>query len=593
MNIVLKSSCIFDSIGSEPFAGYIEIEGNKIKEVVRGETDKYNGISAHPHPKIEACIKTEIPLEAKVRPESGFDDRSEVKSEEGTGNAATQPPYKLIDLGDRTVTPGLIDSHIHLFLGSMHAATVDLYEANSQEEAARMLYDFYEKGSASAERSHNSDRSLPTDWVIGFRWCNYRWPGEALPSKEALDKYFPDRPVIAFNNELHAVWVNSKTMELCGIDKDTPTPQGGIIERDENGEPTGFFLEQPAMEMVTRKALDASPELEEKMIKIFMDVAHSKGITSVGAVHVMRIMKHKACRRLENRGELKMRVFFAPHMEMDIREALELKKEYASDKLRFMGLKGFVDGTPLGYTGYMVEPYKDRPGFRSEPLVDPEWLMQKSKECYKNGIAMRLHACGDAAVRLALDAYEAARREYGEKDIRNAIEHIEVIHEDDIPRLAATNTVASIQPSHIVIDSLDIHPAFLMLDDARIKLSWMGRTLQENGAVVAFGTDYPIVDLDPVDTIYRAVTRRMGNDTPADGWNPQEKFTVAEAITNSTRTPAYLMQMEDRLGTLEPGKLADINVFSRNIFSDIDNMLSTRTDMTIFDGEIVYDAGLE
>ena len=347
------------------------------------------------------------------------------------------------------------------------------------------------------------------------------------------------------------------------------------------------------MEMVTRKALDASPELEEKMIKIFMDVAHSKGITSVGAVHVMRIMKHKACRRLENRGELKLRVFFAPHMEMDIREALELKKEYASDKLRFMGLKGFVDGTPLGYTGYMVEPYKDRPGFRSEPLVDPEWLIQKSKECYKNGIAMRLHACGDAAVRLALDAYEAARREYGENDIRTAIEHSEVIHEDDIPRLAATNTVASIQPSHIVIDSLDIHPAFLMLDDARIKLSWMGRTLQENGAVVAFGTDYPIVDLDPVDTIYRAVTRRMGNDTPADGWNPQEKFTVAEAITNSTRTPAYLMQMEDRLGTLEPGKLADINVFSRNIFSDIDNMLSTRTAMTIFDGEIVYDAGLE
>lgn len=559
MNIVLKSSCIFDSIGSEPFAGYIEIEGNKIKEVVRGETDKYDDIHAQSHIK----------------------------------NETAQPPYKLIDLGDRTVTPGLIDSHIHLFLGSMHAATVDLYEANSQEEAARMLYDFYEKGSASAERSHNSDRSLPTDWVIGFRWCNYRWPGEALPSKEALDKYFPDRPVIAFNNELHAVWVNSKTMELCGIDKDTPTPQGGIIERDENGEPTGFFLEQPAMEMVTRKALDASPELEEKMIKIFMDVAHSKGITSVGAVHVMRIMKHKACRRLENRGELKMRVFFAPHMEMDIREALELKKEYASDKLRFMGLKGFVDGTPLGYTGYMVEPYKDRPGFRSEPLVDPEWLMQKSKECYKNGIAMRLHACGDAAVRLALDAYEAARREYGEKDIRNAIEHIEVIHEDDIPRLAATNTVASIQPSHIVIDSLDIHPAFLMLDDARIKLSWMGRTLQENGAVVAFGTDYPIVDLDPVDTIYRAVTRRMGNDTPADGWNPQEKFTVAEAITNSTRTPAYLMQMEDRLGTLEPGKFADINVFSRNIFNDADSMLSTKTDMTIFDGEIVYDAGLE
>ena len=300
-------------------------------------------------------------------------------------------------------------------------------------------------------------------------------------------------------------------------------------------------------------------------------------------------MKNEACRRLEEKNKLKVRVFFAPHMEMDIDEAIKLKKEYTSDKLRFLGLKGFLDGTPLGYTGYMVEPYADRPGFRSEPLVDREWLYEKSRECYKNDIAMRLHACGDGAVRMALDAFEIARKELGEKDVRNTIEHIEVIHEDDIGRFAKTNTIASIQPCHMLMESLEKHPIFDMMDEKRVRLSWIGKTLEKNGAQVAFGTDFPIVDLDPVDSVYRAVKRRMEDNLPEEGWNPQEKFTVSEALKNSTIGPAYMMCMEDKLGSLEEGKLADINVFSRNIFEDTDDMLSTETVMTVFDGEVVYD----
>lgn len=528
MNIVLKSACIYDSVGETPFAGYIEIENEKIKTIVRGDTDRY-------------------------------DDPDK---------------YELIDCGDKTITAGLCDGHIHLFLGSLHTATIDLYDSTTEDEAARWMYDFYK------------DRD--DEWLLAFRWSHYRWPDEKLPTKDSLDKYFPDRPVIAFNDELHAVWVNSKTMELCGVNKDTPDPAGGTVARDENGEPTGFFLEQPAMAMVTEKALDVSPEREEELIKGFIKKANSKGVTSVGAVHVLRIMKHEACRRLEEKDELKVRVFFAPHIEMDTAEAVKLKEEYASDKLKFLGLKGFVDGTPLGYTGYMVEPYSDRPGFRSEPLLDPQWLTDKSKECYKNDIAIRLHACGDGAVRLALDAFEAARKEYGGKDIRNTIEHIEVLHKDDVKRFAETNTIASIQPCHILMESLEKHPIFEMLDEERIKLAWPGKTLEKNGAAVAFGTDYPIVDLDPIDTLYRAVKRRMEDDLPEEGWNPQEKFTLAEAITRSTMGNAYMFGMEDKLGSLEEGKLADINVFSKNIFECEDDIPSVETDMTVFNGEIVY-----
>ena len=533
MNLVLKSTCIYDSVGDKPFAGYIEIEDNKIKEVIKGDS-----------------------AEAAAR----YSDTAR---------------YDLRDCGDRTITAGLIDSHVHLFLGSLHNATVDIYNTATEDEAARDLYEFYK------------DRS--DEWVLGFRWSNYRWPDEKLPTKASLDKYFPDRPVIAFNDELHAVWVNSKTLEICGITKDTPDPEGGTIERDENGEPTGYLLEQPAMNLATSKALNVSPEKEEKLIEGFIEMAHRKGVTSVGAVHVLRIMKHEACRRLEEKGKLKMRVFFAPHMEIDFDEALKLKKEYTSDKLSFLGLKGFMDGTPLGYTGYMVDPYADRPGFRSEPLVSKEWIFAKSRQCYEHDIPLRLHACGDGAVRLALDAYEAARKELGPKDVRNTIEHIEVLQRDDLHRFAETNTIASIQPCHILMESLEKHPIFELLEPDRVDLAWPGKSLEKAGAHIAFGTDYPIVELDPIDTIYRAVKRRMEDDRPEEGWNPQEKFTIAEAIGHSTIGPAYMMRMEDKLGTLEAGKLADINVFDKNIFEHEEDIPSVKTAMTIFDGEVVFD----
>lgn len=529
MNLVLKSTCIYDSAQAEPFAGCIEIEGDKIKAVTRGEGQEYT-------------------------------DGSQ---------------YRVIDCGDRTITAGLCDSHIHLFLGAMNAATVNVYNSSTEEEAAEQIYNFY--------------KERDDEWVMAFGWSNFRWPDAKLPSRPALDKFFPDRPVIAFNDELHAVWVNSRTLELCGIDKNTPDPQGGTIQRDEEGEPTGYLLEQPAMEMVTRKALQVSEETEEALIENFMKVAHSRGVTSVGAVHVLKIMKHEACRRLEEKGKLRLRVFFAPHMEMELSQLLKLKEEYQSDKLKFIGAKGFLDGTPLGYTGYLVEEYMDRPGFVSEPIVSPQWLKERCCQLYKNGIAMRLHACGDGAVRMALDAFETARREYGEKDVRNTIEHIEVLHKDDAARFAETGTIASIQPCHILMESLETHPIFDMLTEERIKLAWPGKTLVRNGAKVVFGTDYPIVDLNPIDTIYRAVKRRMEDDLPEDGWNPQEKFTIGEAIVHSTIEPAYMMGMEDKIGSLEAGKLADINVFSANIFQCEDDIPSVKTDMTVFNGEIVYD----
>lgn len=528
MNLVLKSTCIYDSTGAEPFAGYIELEGDKIKAVIKGKTEQY----------------------------------------EDNEN------YRIMDCGDRTITAGLCDSHIHLFLGSMNAATVNVFYTATEEEAAERIYDFYK------------DRD--DEWAIAFGWSHYRWPDEKLPSKESLDRFFPERPVIAFNDELHAVWVNSKTLQLCGIDKNTPDPAGGTIQRDAAGEPTGFLLEQPAMEMVTKQALQVSAEREEELIEHFMKVAHSRGVTSVGAVHVLKIMKHEACKRLEDKDRLKIRVFFAPHMEMELAKLVELKERYNSDKLKFIGAKGFLDGTPLGYTGYLVEEYADRPGFVSEPLVSREWLKERCRELYENGIAMRLHACGDGAVRMALDAFEAARKEGGEKDVRNTIEHIEVLHKDDVKRFAETKTIASIQPCHILMESLESHPIFSMLTEERIKLAWPGKTLAENGAKVVFGTDYPIVDLDPIDTIYRAVKRRMEDDRPEDGWNPQEKFTIGEAILHSTIDPAYMMGMEDKIGSIEAGKLADLNVFSRNIFESEEDIPSVKTDLTVFNGEVVY-----
>ncbi|MEG0663347.1 MAG: amidohydrolase family protein, partial [Anaerovoracaceae bacterium] len=246
MNIIVKSRCIFDGKRKTPYAGYVKIKEDRIEAVV----------------------------EADGLPENIQD-------------------YRVIDCGDKTIMAGFCDAHVHLYLGAMESATVNVFYSANEEEAAAALYDFYK------------DDEGP--WVIGFGWSHYRWPGEKLPTKESLDRLFPDRPVVVFNDELHGIWVNSKALALCGITKNSPEPKGGLIKRDEEGNPTGYLLEVPAMRLITEKALNMTEDFEEKMLRSFTQKAYQRGVTSVGDVQILNMVKPKVYEKMIEKGALGVR----------------------------------------------------------------------------------------------------------------------------------------------------------------------------------------------------------------------------------------------------------------------------------------------
>lgn len=532
--MLIISRCIFDSVEEEPFEGYIKLKEGYIEKVIKGK------------------------VPAKLLEETG------------------QNGEEIIFCGNKTVIPAFCDNHVHVFLAALDLATCNLSEAQNEEDAAQMLSNFY--------------KERDDEWVISFGWCHYDWDEPVLPKKVSLDRYFPDRPVLAVNDELHALWVNSKALEICSVDKNTPDPEYAMIERDENGEPTGYILEQAAMTIFTEKAFTFTEKEERKMVLDFIKKAHSVGVTSVGDMEIIGVAKHELFRELEKEGTLPLRIFFSPSIFTDIEKVRKFKREYISDNLSLLGAKGFIDGTPLGYTGMLVDGYEDRPEFFGEPVLDLKWLKDRVQELNSSNIPVRLHACGDGAVRTALDYIEAGNLKRRGIKLRNSIEHVENIHENDLHRFEKTGTVASIQPYHMSMNGIDDHPIFKILGKKRSELAWPAKSLKNCGARVALGTDCPIVPLDPFKTMFCAVNRVMEDWTPKGGWNPKEKYTLAEAIKGCTSEVAYLLNMEDRIGTLEDGKLADIVILSDNIF-DFDplHIEEIVVDKTIFNGNIVYD----
>lgn len=530
--IILKSRCIFDSVQDDPFEGYITIEGNRITEVRKGM----------------------LPL----------------KYEKNAAN--------IFDFGDKTVMSAFCDAHVHLYLGALGMNAVNVLDTKSEEEAALKIY--------------KKNRENNEKFISAYGWATYKWISCKEPSKLSLDKYFPDKPVIVFNDELHSIWVNSKTLEICGIDNTVADPVGGVIKKSRNGEPSGILAEPAAMRMVTDFFFDSiDDEKSVNALTDFIGYAHSNGITSVCDKEVFNSCRYDLYEILEKENILKLRLFFSIGISERTEKIETLKKRFRSDKLSLIGAKGFMDGTPIAHTGFLVEEYADTPGLYGQSLLDYDWLVKKGKELYYIGIPLHIHACGDRAVRLSLNAFSDIKRDADNKLLRNTIEHVECIHPDDLGRLKNSEVITSIQPSHFVMDSIDNHIIFGILGSERAKLAWPGKTLADHGAVIAFGTDYPIVSLNPLNTIYCAVNRVMKDKTPFGGWNPEEKFTVAEALKNATINVAFLINMDSKFGSIECGKLADIVVLSDNIFKvDPMEIEKMHIEKTFFDGELVYES---
>ncbi|MFC4597350.1 amidohydrolase [Cohnella hongkongensis] len=490
------------------------------------------------------------------------------------------PRTRILRYGNHLIMAGFQDFHLHVLLGSLFHDSVNLLSAASEEEAARMTKAF-------------ADARPDDPWIFGFSWHHAFWETKTLPHRSTLDRYLSDRPVFLLNAEGHGAWLNSRALMELGITSDSPNPPYGQIHKDESGVPTGFLYET-AMSLA-QSAFCLPHARKHKLLRSFLEKAAKLGITSVSDMFPMpglQLDNLDIYREYEANGELTARIHFQTALNGDLAYPRKLRETCSSDKLRFSGLKQYLDGVPTLYTALLLDPYSDRPETKGDTLIPPdlvtEWILQADKE----GFRVRLHACGDGAVRLGLDCFEAARLRNGARDSRHTIEHVEVICRSDLRRFAELGVVASMQPEHIAAtQSFKDNPYLVRLGKEREPLTWPIRTLMNNRAHLAFGSDYPVVELDPMLGIYRAATRLHNDGQPEGGWNPKERLGVADALRAYTSGSAYGMFTERDTGTLEVGKLADIIVLDRNIIeTPVEEIRETKVLMTMMDGKIVYEA---
>ncbi|MEG1584537.1 MAG: amidohydrolase family protein, partial [Anaerovorax sp.] len=495
------------------------------------------------------------------------------------------PKTKVVLLNkNQMVMPGIHDNHIHLIQAGMLEKYADLYGSVSQEEAADRVVKFAEKN------PHEN-------WMVGFGWARMSWTDHSLPKAKTLDLLFPDRPVLLLDSELHGAWANGKAFELCGIDKHTHDPQFGMIARDEEGNPEGYLYET-ALSLVAKHAFEFEEDTLEGLINLYTRRANQYGITSTSDMTPylgINLAYEKIYYKMSREEKLTVRIHAARDLFEDIHVYLSVKEEAEKNDKGFYRVcytKQFLDGVITNYTALMLESYWDKQGDCGGALLDIGKLNEGVERAHKNGISVRLHACGDGAVRVALDAFENAIKKYGQTKARHQIEHIEVIAQEDLKRFQKLGVIASVQPEHIVsgIDTFDNNCYPEVLGPDRERYTWAFRSLLQAGAVLACGSDAPVVEGNPFMGMYCGLTRLHPDGTPKGGWNPEEKLSIEELLQGYTFGAAYAEGREEELGTLEIGKLADIAVLDRNLLTATpDEVRDTRVLLTMVDGKIVYD----
>jgi predicted amidohydrolase YtcJ len=495
------------------------------------------------------------------------------------------PRTKVVDLGGRLVLPGFVDAHIHPVSGGIELGQCDL---NDLPDAAAIL-----------EKVRQCDAGSPgRGWLQGGGWALTAFPSGA-PTRQALDAVVPGRPVYLSAADGHSAWVNSKALSLAGINRDTKDPRDGRIERDASGEATGT-LREAANGLVSR--LLPEPSLEERVGGLLraLELANRNGLTALQEANAGGGPEGggrgalEAYREAALRGRLTARVRVSLGTDPErgpeqVDELVALRREFGSALVRPTAAKIFADGVIEARTAAMLEPYLDKPGDRGEPVFAEDALRALVARLVRDDFDVHVHAIGDRAVRMTLDAMQAARAGEGQRRPRHQIAHLEVIQPSDVPRFRSLGVIANFQPLWAYADPYIRDLTWPALGPERSRYLYPIGSVARSGAVLAFGSDWSVSSLNPLEGIQVAVTRQGVSGDEQPPMLPEEAIDLPTALAAYTMGAAYALGRESEIGSLEAGKAADLLVLSENVFTLPSREIArSKVLLTLFGGRAVF-----
>jgi predicted amidohydrolase YtcJ len=504
-----------------------------------------------------------------------FDDLGRivaVGSEKET--AAALPRAEHIDALGKTLLPGLIDAHGHVFELGEIASGVELYSPTSLAGAVRAVAEF--------SRIHPRNA-----WIIGFGWNQENWKLGRFPTATELDAAVKDRPALLHRVDGHAVWVNTKALEMAGVTKETQDPAGGKIERDASGKPTGVLVDA-AMELVNKVVPLPTPAEARATLDVALTSLAKVGLTSVHDAGI-KVVQDDIYRDYADHGKLTTRVYaMIGDTASDFDELSKdgPLKSYANDVYALAAVKLYSDGA-LGSRGAaLLAPYSDMPSTKGLLFYPDAEMRAKMNKAMKAGYQVNIHAIGDAGNHQILDAYAQLIPQYKNVELRHRIEHAQVVTLEDIPRFKQLGIIPSMQPTHATSDQ---NMAEQRVGHERIKGAYAWRTFLDQGSKIACGSDFPIESPNPFEGLHAAVTRQNNANVPVGGWYKNQAMTLTEAFRCFTLDAAYAASQENVIGSLEVGKWADFIVIDRDIFKIPPEQLGkTQVLQTWMGGKRVY-----
>ena len=478
---------------------------------------------------------------------------------------------RVIDGKNRTVTAGFIDTHVHLLSGAMWMGYAQLQNVKTSDDLKSILLDY-------------ANKNKTDQWVVG-RGIKYG----VVDTRQELDAIISDRPIFIEAYDGHTAWVNTKALELAGILQDDEREmENGIIVRDAQGLATGELREIDAMDAVFLLIPEPDVNRKRELLKLAISEFNKSGITSVHNMNgdMQDLMQYAA---LEDAGEMNLRVYVPYHVkpetsEEDLKEAGEMAK-VQMDFVRGGAAKFFMDGVWESYTAFNVHPYADNPDIGIvDPIFSLEHFVHMASICDKMGLQIAVHCCGDGAVRQTLDGYEQIQKMNGKRDSRHRVEHIEVCQPEDMTRFKELEVIASMQTSHAPVNTAeDVWTQ--RVGENRWGLSFAWRSLKNAGAHLSFGSDWTVAPFDVMLNLDAGLNRKIWQDGDSD-----QRLTLEELIIGYTRDAAYVEFKENEKGQLKEGYLADIVMFSHDLFEmNPEDIMSAKPILTMVDGRIVYE----